>query len=62
MLERELGSQVLPNVAEILWEASDGNPLLLNGLIDDAKKRRHAAAAQRGVAARRGPSTATGTA
>ncbi len=37
MLERELGSQVLPNVAEILWEASEGNPLLLNGLIDDAK-------------------------
>ncbi len=38
ILERELGSQVLPNVAEILWEASEGNPLLLNGLIDDAKK------------------------
>ncbi|WP_456507207.1 LuxR C-terminal-related transcriptional regulator [Arthrobacter sp. TE12232] len=38
MLEGELGSQVLPNVAEILWEASGGNPMLLNGLLDDAKK------------------------
>ncbi|HEX9227176.1 MAG TPA: LuxR C-terminal-related transcriptional regulator [Arthrobacter sp.] len=38
ILERELGPQVLPNVAEILWEASEGNPLLLHGLIDDAKK------------------------
>jgi DNA-binding CsgD family transcriptional regulator/type II secretory pathway predicted ATPase ExeA len=37
MLERELGSQVLPNVAEILWEASGGNPLLLSGLLDDAR-------------------------
>ncbi|WP_427133192.1 LuxR C-terminal-related transcriptional regulator [Pseudarthrobacter sp. S9] len=37
MLERELGSQVLPNVAEILWDASGGNPLLLNGLLDDAR-------------------------
>ncbi|MDR7081309.1 DNA-binding CsgD family transcriptional regulator/type II secretory pathway predicted ATPase ExeA [Arthrobacter ginsengisoli] len=37
ILERTLGSQILPNVAEILWEASEGNPLLLNGLIDDAK-------------------------
>lgn len=37
MLERGLGPQVLPNVAEVLWEASAGNPLLLNGLIDDAK-------------------------
>ncbi|MDQ0851129.1 DNA-binding CsgD family transcriptional regulator/type II secretory pathway predicted ATPase ExeA [Arthrobacter sp. B3I9] len=37
MLERTLGPQVLPNVAEILWEASEGNPLLLNSLIDDAK-------------------------
>ncbi|MHA7222343.1 LuxR C-terminal-related transcriptional regulator [Arthrobacter sp. RHLT1-20] len=37
MLERGLGPQVLPNVAEILWEASAGNPLLLNGLIEDAK-------------------------
>lgn len=37
MLEGELGSQVLPNVAEILWEASGGNPMLLNGLLDDAK-------------------------
>ncbi|WP_223985067.1 LuxR family transcriptional regulator [Arthrobacter sp. NicSoilB8] len=38
MLEGELGSQVLPNVAEILWEASGGNPMLLNGLLDDARK------------------------
>ena len=37
MLEGELGSQVLPNVAEILWEASGGNPMLLNGLLDDAR-------------------------
>lgn len=37
ILARALGPQVLPNVAEILWEASEGNPLLLNGLIDDAK-------------------------
>lgn len=37
MLEGKLGSQVLPNVAEILWEASGGNPMLLNGLLDDAK-------------------------
>ena len=37
MLEHELGSQVLPNVAEILWEASGGNPLLLSGLLDDAR-------------------------
>jgi DNA-binding CsgD family transcriptional regulator len=28
---------VLPNVAEILWEASGGNPMLLNGLLDDAR-------------------------
>ncbi|MCU1548164.1 MAG: hypothetical protein JWO29_1115 [Arthrobacter sp.] len=38
MLERELGSQVLPSVAEILWELSGGNPLLLSGLLDDARK------------------------
>lgn len=37
MLEGRLGSQVLPNVAEVLWEASGGNPLLLIGLIDDAR-------------------------
>jgi DNA-binding CsgD family transcriptional regulator/type II secretory pathway predicted ATPase ExeA len=37
MLERTLGPQVLPNVAEILWAASEGNPLLLSSLIDDAK-------------------------
>lgn len=37
ILERTLGSRILPNTAEILWEASEGNPLLLRGLIDDAK-------------------------
>lgn len=37
ILEHTLGSQILPSVAEILWEASEGNPLLLSGLIDDAK-------------------------
>ena len=37
MLERTLGTQVLPNVVELFWEASEGNPLLLNSLIDDAK-------------------------
>ncbi|MDQ0822106.1 DNA-binding CsgD family transcriptional regulator/type II secretory pathway predicted ATPase ExeA [Arthrobacter sp. V1I7] len=37
MLELTLGTQVLPNVAELLWQASEGNPLLLNSLIDDAK-------------------------
>ena len=37
LLSHRLGPQVLPNVAELLWEASAGNPLLLNGLIDDAK-------------------------
>ncbi|WP_348994526.1 LuxR C-terminal-related transcriptional regulator [Arthrobacter sp. EM1] len=37
MLEATLGPQVLPSVAEILWEASAGNPLLLSGLIADAK-------------------------
>ena len=37
ILEGTLGSQILPSVAEILWEASEGNPLLLSGLIDDAK-------------------------
>ena len=37
ILESTLGPQVLPSVAEILWEASEGNPLLLSGLIDDAK-------------------------
>ena len=37
MLELTLGAQVLPTVAELLWEASEGNPLLLNSLIDDAK-------------------------
>lgn len=37
MLEDRLGAQVLPNVAEVLWEASGGNPLLLTGLIDDAR-------------------------
>ncbi|MFF2030191.1 LuxR C-terminal-related transcriptional regulator [Arthrobacter sp. NPDC058192] len=38
LLEGELGAQVLPSVAEILWEASGGNPMLLNGLLEDAKK------------------------
>ncbi len=37
LIESVLGAQVLPNVAEILWEASGGNPLLLIGLIDDAR-------------------------
>ncbi|WP_354350940.1 LuxR C-terminal-related transcriptional regulator [Pseudarthrobacter sp. PvP090] len=37
ILDRALGPQILPSVAEILWEASEGNPLLLSGLIDDAK-------------------------
>ncbi|AOT03840.1 helix-turn-helix transcriptional regulator [Arthrobacter sp. U41] len=37
ILQHELGPQILPNVAEVLWEASEGNPLLLNGLIEDAK-------------------------
>ncbi|MCU1521934.1 MAG: hypothetical protein JWN19_2319 [Arthrobacter sp.] len=37
LLELTLGTQVLPNVVELLWEASEGNPLLLNSLIDDAK-------------------------
>ncbi len=37
MLDLELGPRVLPTVAEILWEASGGNPLLLNGLITDAR-------------------------
>lgn len=37
MLELTLGAQVLPTVAELLWTASEGNPLLLNSLIDDAK-------------------------
>ncbi|MDI3212450.1 LuxR family transcriptional regulator [Arthrobacter sp. AL12] len=37
ILEGTLGSQILPSVAEVLWEASEGNPLLLSGLIDDAK-------------------------
>ena len=37
ILANELGSQVLPNVAEVLWEASAGNPLLLSCLVDDAK-------------------------
>lgn len=37
MLELTLGPQVLPNVAELLWKASEGNPLVLNSLIDDAK-------------------------
>ncbi len=37
LLEAELGDQILPAVAEILWEASDGNPLLLSGLVDDAR-------------------------
>jgi DNA-binding CsgD family transcriptional regulator len=38
LLEGKLGAQVLPSVAEILWEASGGNPMLLNGLLEDAKK------------------------
>lgn len=37
LLEQELGSQILPHVAEILWEVSGGNPLLLHGLLDDAR-------------------------
>jgi DNA-binding CsgD family transcriptional regulator/type II secretory pathway predicted ATPase ExeA len=37
MLELQLGPRVLPTVAEILWEASGGNPLLLTGLIADAR-------------------------
>lgn len=37
ILLRALGPQVLPSVADTLWEASEGNPLLLNGLIEDAK-------------------------
>jgi DNA-binding CsgD family transcriptional regulator/type II secretory pathway predicted ATPase ExeA len=37
LLALELGPQVLPTVAEVLWEASAGNPLLLNCLVDDAK-------------------------
>ncbi|MET3951754.1 DNA-binding CsgD family transcriptional regulator/type II secretory pathway predicted ATPase ExeA [Arthrobacter sp. UYEF36] len=37
ILESALGPQILPSAAEILWEASEGNPLLLSGLIDDAK-------------------------
>ncbi|WP_186467013.1 LuxR family transcriptional regulator [Arthrobacter sp. UKPF54-2] len=35
-LAHRLGRQVLPNVAEVLWEASGGNPLLLSCLVDDA--------------------------
>lgn len=37
LLEQVLGSQILPHVAEILWEVSGGNPLLLHGLLDDAR-------------------------
>lgn len=37
ILAERLGPQVLPNVAEVLWEASGGNPLLLGCLVDDAK-------------------------
>lgn len=37
MLELQLGPRVLPTVAELLWEASGGNPLLLTGLIADAR-------------------------
>ncbi len=37
ILAHQLGPQVLPNVAEVLWEASGGNPLLLDCLVDDAK-------------------------
>lgn len=37
LLEGELGPQILPHVAEILWEVSGGNPLLLHGLLDDAR-------------------------
>ena len=36
ILADRLGPQVLPNVAEVLWEASGGNPLLLGCLVDDA--------------------------
>ncbi|KRE77383.1 hypothetical protein ASG71_13820 [Arthrobacter sp. Soil763] len=36
LLADRLGPQVLPNVAEVLWEASAGNPLLLSCLVDDA--------------------------
>ncbi|MCX6497770.1 MAG: LuxR C-terminal-related transcriptional regulator [Arthrobacter sp.] len=37
ILAHRLGPQVLPAVAETLWAASAGNPLLLTCLIDDAK-------------------------
>ncbi|WP_307037607.1 LuxR family transcriptional regulator [Arthrobacter sp. B3I4] len=37
LLAQKLGSQVLPSVAEVLWAASAGNPLLLSCLLDDAK-------------------------
>lgn len=37
ILAQQLGPQVLPNVAEVLWEASAGNPLLLSCLVDDAR-------------------------
>ncbi|MGO4121539.1 LuxR C-terminal-related transcriptional regulator [Arthrobacter sp. YAF16] len=37
ILVHQLGPQVLPSVAEVLWEASAGNPLLLSCLVDDAK-------------------------
>ncbi|MET3811715.1 LuxR C-terminal-related transcriptional regulator [Arthrobacter sp. UYEF3] len=37
ILAQRLGPQVLPAVAEMLWAASAGNPLLLSSLIDDAK-------------------------
>lgn len=36
ILEVRLGPQVLPAVAETLWAASAGNPLLLSCLVDDA--------------------------
>lgn len=37
ILAQQLGPQVLPSVAEVLWTASAGNPLLLSCLVDDAK-------------------------
>ena len=37
ILAQQLGPQVLPSVAGVLWTASAGNPLLLACLVDDAK-------------------------
>lgn len=37
LLAQKLGPQVVSNAADVLWEASAGNPLLLSCLIDDAK-------------------------